>query len=90
MSTELGFSEPADWYKEDQDAIDATRELFRLIEQLIVRGHHVDCLQKPNENLPMQLETEQIWYLTTILSDRSRQSGIQRYGVFLAGSSGPN
>jgi hypothetical protein len=44
MSTELGFGEPEDWYREDQDEIDATKELFRLIEQLIIYEHQVDCI----------------------------------------------
>jgi uncharacterized protein with GYD domain len=44
MSTELGFGEPEDWYREEKEEIDATKELFRLIELFIVRGHHVDCI----------------------------------------------
>ena len=43
-STELGFGEPEDWYNEDQDEIDATKELFRLIEQLIFCEDQVDCI----------------------------------------------
>ena len=38
--------------------------------------------------MPMQQQTEQIWHLTTVLSERSRQSCIERYGVLLDGSSG--
>jgi len=44
MSTELGFGEPEEWYREDQDEIDATKELFRLIEQLVFYDHQVDCI----------------------------------------------
>ena len=43
-STELGFGEPEDWYREDQDEINATKELFLLIEQLIFCEHQVDCI----------------------------------------------
>jgi len=43
-SIELGFGEPEDWYREDQDEIDATKELFYLIEQLIFCEDQVDCI----------------------------------------------
>lgn len=43
-SIELGFGEPEDWYREDQDEIDATKELFHLIEQLIFCEDQVDCI----------------------------------------------
>jgi len=43
-SIELGFGEPEDWYREDQDEIDATKELFNLIDQLIFCEDQVDCI----------------------------------------------
>ena len=43
-SIELGFGEPEDWYREDQDEIDATKELFHLIEQIIFSEDQVDCI----------------------------------------------
>jgi len=43
-SIELGFGEPEDWYREDQEEIDATKELFHLIEQLIFCEDQVDCI----------------------------------------------
>lgn len=43
-SIELGFGEPEDWYREDQDETDATKELFYLIEQLIFCEDQVDCI----------------------------------------------
>ena len=43
-SIELWFGEPEDWYREDQDEIDATKELFNLIDQLIFCEDQVDCI----------------------------------------------
>lgn len=43
-SIELGFGEPVDWYEEDQDDIEATLHVIRLIRSLVVRGHGVDCI----------------------------------------------
>ena len=43
-STELGFSEPADWYVEDEEAISATLMLIKIIRQLINQGYKVDCI----------------------------------------------
>ncbi len=44
MSPELGFSEPVDWYKEEQDEVDATINLYEIISTLVADGHHVDCI----------------------------------------------
>lgn len=43
-STELGFGEPVDWYPEEQENIDATKELFRLIRILFVGGDCADII----------------------------------------------
>lgn len=44
LSVELGFSEPVDWYPEDEDKVRATAELYRVIDRLLAQGHQVDCL----------------------------------------------
>lgn len=46
MSTELGFSEPVEWYKEGQDEIDATLELYSTITSLLSFGYHVDLIDR--------------------------------------------
>lgn len=44
FSTELGFSEPVDWFEEDEDQIEATLLFIKIVRRLIVQGHQVDCL----------------------------------------------
>jgi len=44
LSIELGFSEPVDWYKEERDEINATRELYSTLDALLSSGHQVDIL----------------------------------------------
>ncbi len=43
-SVSLGFEEPQDWYPEDEDELNATAELYRVIARLTAAGHQVDCL----------------------------------------------
>lgn len=45
-SVELGFAAPVDWYPEDQNEIDATRELYRTLALLLSLGHRVDLLDR--------------------------------------------
>ena len=51
---DLGFDEPEDWLPEDEDAIKATAELYRVIAALVHAGNRVDCVdtwmgEKPAE-----------------------------------------
>ncbi len=53
-TTDLGFTEPQDWFPEDADNIQATAELHRVVCRLIAAGEQVDCLDtwygvKPDE-----------------------------------------
>ena len=43
-STELGFSDPVHWYDEDKEDIEATKELYSTLSDLISSGHQVDLL----------------------------------------------
>ena len=61
-SVELGFGEPEDWFPEDQDEIDATRELYDILNAIVARGHQlelIDCWSGDEEkeaetiNVPM-------------------------------------
>ena len=45
-SIELGFGEPVDWYPEDQDEIEATRELYVTLTFLLSSGYQVDLLDQ--------------------------------------------
>jgi hypothetical protein len=44
FSTELGFSEPVDWFEEDEDEIEATLLFIKIVRRLIDQGHQVDCI----------------------------------------------
>ena len=43
-SVDLGFSEPVDWYVEDQEDIDATLQVIAIIRELVANGESVDCI----------------------------------------------
>ncbi len=40
----VDFREPEDWCPEEEDAVKATIELYRVIASLRASGHQVDCL----------------------------------------------
>jgi hypothetical protein len=44
LSVELGFSEPVDWYEEDEDDISATLYFINTIKGLIDKGSQFDCV----------------------------------------------
>ena len=41
---ELGFTEPADWLEEDQEDIEATRELAEKLSAILSENHQLDCV----------------------------------------------
>ena len=43
-SSELGFSEPVEWYDEDEEEVSATLLFIIVVRSLIERGHKVDCI----------------------------------------------
>src|SRR6476620_1186726 len=43
-SADIGFSDPVDWYPEEQDALDATRELYTVLMDLLAAGSRVDLI----------------------------------------------
>ena len=43
-SIELGFGDPVDWYPEEQDEMDATREIYATLVDLLSSGHQVDLV----------------------------------------------
>jgi hypothetical protein len=48
-STELGFSEPVDWYPEDEDEIEATLYFIKILRQLVDQSYKVDCVNIWND-----------------------------------------
>ena len=44
LSVDLGFSDPVDWYEEEQEYLDATRELYSTLSGLLSSGYHVDLI----------------------------------------------
>ncbi|NOT56370.1 MAG: hypothetical protein HOP18_17365 [Deltaproteobacteria bacterium] len=45
-STELGFGEPVEWYPEEQDELEATRELYATLTSLLSSGYQVNLLDR--------------------------------------------
>lgn len=43
-SEELGFSEPAEWFPEETEDIEATRMICAIIRRLVSLGEQVDCV----------------------------------------------
>lgn len=43
---EMCFGKPVDWYKEEQDEIDATKELYNTLDYLLSAGNKVDLVNK--------------------------------------------
>ena len=60
MSVELGFSEPVDWYREEQDEIDATRELYGVLCSLLDAGHQVDLVDRWEGSEPDDITTIEV------------------------------
>ena len=57
MSIELGFSEPVDWYKEEQEELDATLELYAVLDSLLTSGHQVDLVDRWEGSKPGDITT---------------------------------
>src|SRR5262245_52387690 len=68
-SVELGFGEPVDWYPEEQDEIEATRELYATLTSLLSSGYQVDLLDQWNGAQPANITT-----LNISLSDVSEKA----------------
>ncbi len=45
-STELGFGAPVDWYEEEQDEIDATKELYDVLISILASDHPCDLIDR--------------------------------------------
>ena len=46
MTDDLGFSEPVDWYDEDEEDIEATKKVYQVLLRLVQQGYAVDLVDK--------------------------------------------
>lgn len=60
MSIDLGFGAPVDWYHEEPDELNATRELYSIIVSLLLTGHQVDCIDKWEGTEPEDIQTLEV------------------------------
>lgn len=59
QSADLGFGAPVDWFPEDQDALDATRQLYEVLQDIVQREHRVqvlDCWNGNESEAPVALD----------------------------------
>ena len=52
---ELGFAEPVDWWPEDAEDIEATRQVVKIFKDLLSNGVQLDCINawaQDDENEP--------------------------------------
>lgn len=57
LEGDLGFDEPQDWMPEEQDAVKATAQLYRVIASVVQGGDKVDCLDVWSGIEPTQIKT---------------------------------
>ena len=43
-SVDLGFGVPEDWFPEEEAEIEATREFYGILKEMVQQGHHVEVL----------------------------------------------
>ncbi len=46
MSKDLGFSKPVDWYEEDSEDIEATKQFYRIVKEQLNKGFKVDLVDR--------------------------------------------
>ncbi len=56
-SVNLGFSEPVDWYEEEQDGLDATRQLYVTLNDILTSGHRVDLVDHWSDSPVSNIQT---------------------------------
>lgn len=52
MSGDLGFDKPQDWFPEEQEDIEATKELYNTLKWLLTSGHKLDLMDCWAETRP--------------------------------------
>ena len=46
MGPDLGFSEPVDWYEEDYEDLESTKQLYDILKKLLSSGNKVEVVDK--------------------------------------------
>lgn len=46
MAPDLGFSEPVDWYKEEEEEIEATKQLYDILKNELDKGSAIEIVDK--------------------------------------------
>lgn len=59
-SVELGFSEPEDWYQEEKDELDATRQLYKALNDILESGHQLDLVDRWEGAEPDDITTVEV------------------------------
>jgi hypothetical protein len=59
-SVQLGFSEPEDWYQEEKDELDATRELYQALNDILESGYQVDLVDRWEGAEPSDITTVEV------------------------------
>lgn len=56
-SIELGFTDPVEWYVEEEEDIEATCQLYDVLNHLISSGFQVDLVDSWNDANPQDITT---------------------------------
>ncbi|MFH0782409.1 MAG: hypothetical protein V2B20_10735 [Pseudomonadota bacterium] len=67
MTPDLGFSEPVDWYEEDGEDIEATKQLYDVLKKVLEKGKQVEIVDKWT-----QVESKDIKEMEISLSEINR------------------
>ncbi len=59
-SIELGFSEPVDWYEEGEDELNATGQLYQVLNDIMSSGYHVDLVDRWQGAQPEDITTLEV------------------------------
>lgn len=46
MEPDLGFSEPVDWYEEDENDLEATKQIYDVLKELLCNGKNIEIVDK--------------------------------------------
>jgi hypothetical protein len=69
-SVELGFGEPAEWYPEEPENIEATLQFMRVVRPLVAKGHAVECVDAWEHSETRPREHKELLVPLASVSDR--------------------
>ena len=85
---ELGFGESVDWYPEEQDEIDATRQLYVTLTFLLSSGYQVDLLSLWHGTQPTDITTLDV-SLGEVLEEAFRLFENHKFRLYLRRTPNP-